>query len=107
MADLKQTEPRSKKLNRYQECVLKIYAGGDYAYMADMSWAEALLASNSCGDTMVKFLLLELYDIIEVAGGTDSRQVALDRIDTAITELDEVWCALNDLPYVPENPTGD
>lgn len=49
-----------RQLNTFQAAVALTYANGDYAHFVETGITEDDL--NTCGDTLFKFLMLELAD---------------------------------------------
>lgn len=82
----------SKPLNAYQQAAAKVYGGGDFAHFADITSTQALdgIELRECGDTLFKFVMIEL----STGEDCDSLDTAKQRIATAISELEDVARAL-------------
>lgn len=75
-------------LNPAQQAMLKVYGGGDYAYLADKA-ALSLDEMDNLGDTLLRFLVIEL----STKEGCDEDGAAA-RVMSAINDLQTVHHAL-------------
>lgn len=76
------------KPNQAQQVACRAYANGDYSHLAnDKDWREKI---ETCGDTLFKFLMIELSDDEDCA----DIEIAAGRIDRAIDELADVRVAI-------------
>lgn len=76
-------------LNDWQKAIARTYGGGDYAEFADNGVMTAL-DLDACGDTLFRFLILELAD----SEGCDSLEEAIRRCGSARDQLDEAIAVL-------------
>ncbi len=67
-------------LNDYQKHVLRTYADGDFAYLADQ---ETLARDFDFGDTLLNFLMVEL----STEEDCDEADVAIQRLTTARDDI--------------------
>jgi len=83
------------KLNPYQAAAARVYGGGDFAYLADEGVSARDLANINVGDTLFRFVLIELSD----SEGCEDMETAVRRIEIAIRDLSEVLNALRGLAF--------
>ena len=76
------------KLAPWQKVIAKVYGGGDYGYVTTLEQCK------DRGDTLFTFLMLETSPTEDC----DTADIALQRVDTAINDLQAVRNALADLP---------
>jgi len=88
-------QPEIKEFNEAQKAVLKNYGGGDYSYFLSepVTVAEWPATLNNIGDGLFKFLLVELDDKEDC----DTPEEAMQRVDSAIRQLQEVRSDLDDI----------
>lgn len=83
----------SPPLNAFQQAAAEVYGGGDFAHFADMTGTQAMDELAIAGDTLFKFVMVELGD----GEDCDSLDTAKQRIATAISDLEGVYRALEGL----------
>lgn len=75
-------------MNKFQEKLCETYGGGDYAYMADPTiaprWREA---SADVGDTLFKYLMIDLAD---ERHDPMTLETAMARLERAVNDVEEV-----------------
>ena len=82
-------------INKAQAKCLEKYAQGDFAHLLEIeSQSEFKDAIENCGDGLLRFLIVEL----SASEDCDGSATALNRVSKAITELEEIQEALEDLP---------
>lgn len=72
-------------LNEFQKTVAHVYGGGDFAHITSMNEV------NDCGDTLFKFLMIELSNEEDC----EDRDTAIRRVWSAIYDLQQVLEVLN------------
>jgi hypothetical protein len=82
-------------LNDYQKAVLRVYAEGDNAHLMDFEGTKEEFDRelNDAGDTLFRFLMVELSDNEDC---TDL-DTAIQRVSTAIDDIEAVKDALEDM----------
>lgn len=70
------------KLNTFQSVVALTYANGEYAHLVDIT-EDSL---NACGDTLFKFLMLELADDAPI-GLVMNAEMAVQRMASALADV--------------------
>ena len=82
----------STHLNKAQAACLETYAGGDFSHLLGLnSKDEVNAAIAECGDTLLKFLMIEL----STSEDCDSTVTAMGRIAAAIEDLTAVKGAID------------
>jgi hypothetical protein len=85
---------RKFKVNDWQRVIARSYGGGDYAYLADIDdYAQLRQELSECGDTLFAFLMIELSE----AEDCENLDTAMQRIDTAINDLGQVFDVLREM----------
>lgn len=85
------------ELSDWQKAAARAYGGGDFAYLANQTFEsreafkEELLATS---DTHFVFIINEL----DAKEDCDSPQEAIDRMNTAMAELQQVISAIESMP---------
>jgi len=80
--------------NRFQRSALNAYDEGEHAYLLDCpSQEEFETHLVGCDDLLFGFVLSELATDQDC----DTREVALQRLETAIRQLQSVWAAIEAL----------
>ena len=92
MAGLRSVQqPLPHWVNESQAQVLLSYCDGEFAHLLDESTAAAFEASvKSCGDGLLRFLMVELAD----SEGVDSMEEGLRRVNVAVDQMRSLADAL-------------
>lgn len=89
-------------LNKAQTVCLQSYATGDFAHLLEIESKESFDAAiDDCGDTLLRFLMIEL----STSEDCDSTETAVRRIMTTISDLKVVSDAIESLPKEYSWPT--
>lgn len=88
-ATIPDDEGKVYMLNDQQKTMMRVYGGGDFAYLAEGEYVTEQ-ALKHVGDTLLTFLVIELAS----SEDCDSPDEAIARIDTAVRELHAVQRAL-------------
>jgi hypothetical protein len=73
----------SHRMNPWQRAVCETYAEGDFRHVPDEpDWRAAL---DDCGDTLFRFLMIELAD----SEDCDSAETALQRLERARADIEQ------------------
>lgn len=70
-------------LNTMQKAVLEVYGHGDYKHIIDMPDAEARQAILNAGDTLLRYIMIDISDSECVEGAED----AVARLEHAVNDL--------------------
>jgi hypothetical protein len=90
-------------INKAQAVCLEVYANGEFSHLLELDSKTALdLEIADCGDTLLKFLMIEL-STSEDCDGTDT---AIARIATAMNDLKTVQDAIGALPEKESCPAA-
>lgn len=80
-------------LNKYQIAVTKVYGGGDFAHFDELDADQYALALRNCGDTLFKFLMIELADEESCEHKMTKGEAAL-RLARAANDMQSAWFAV-------------
>jgi len=95
MNDLTQSTESHALLNPAQMAVVRSYANGDFAHLAEIRSEDELQTElQNCSDGLLRFLIVELG----TADDCDSMSAAITRCSQAIEDIEVVKDALRDLP---------
>lgn len=90
-----ENDPRPRKsghMNKFQKAVAQTYGDGDYSHLIDTEdWRSAI---EDCGDTLFKFLMIELSD----QEGCIDKGVATARLLTALSDVSAAENAVHGIP---------
>jgi len=92
------------ELSDWQKAAARAYGGGDFAYIADQTFAsrEAFKQEiENVGDTLFVFVLVEL----DKSEDCDTADEAVRRLNTSLSELQTVISAIENMPE-PAAPTA-
>lgn len=91
------TTGRNEPLNKWQKILCEVYGGGDFADLADKDYFTALGLQEQMGDTLFRFLLIEL----STHEDCDSDETALQRLRTAGVDIGGVFIAIQNQAETP------